>query len=65
MVGYIEPLEDAEPGEIFRFENNIVGNVIPPGFIPACEKGFKEAANSGALIGHPVEVLIENYSEVF
>ena len=35
-----------------------VGNAIPPGFITAIEKGFKEAVNSGALIGHPVEVCV-------
>jgi hypothetical protein len=40
----------------FEFENGIVGNAIPPNFIPACEKGFREAVNAGALIGHPVEV---------
>jgi translation elongation factor EF-G len=56
VVGYIEPLTDPEPGETVRFENNIVGNAIPPGFLPACEKGFKDATNSGHLIGHPVEV---------
>jgi hypothetical protein len=32
------------------------GNNIPPEFHSAIEKGFKEAANSGALIGAPVEV---------
>jgi translation elongation factor EF-G len=40
----------------FEFENGIVGNAIPPTYIPACEKGFREAVNAGALIGHPVEV---------
>ena len=40
----------------FEFENGILGNAIPPNFIPACEKGFREAVNAGALIGHPVEV---------
>ncbi|XP_065623641.1 elongation factor G-1, mitochondrial isoform X2 [Quercus suber] len=35
----------------------IVGLAIPSNFIPAMEKGFKEAANSGSLIGHPVEHL--------
>ena len=34
----------------------IVGNAIPPNYIPACEKGFREAVNAGQLIGHPVEV---------
>ena len=54
VAGYIEPLpEDAE--EDFVFENEIVGNADPPNFIPAIEKGFKEAVNSGSLIGHPVQ----------
>ena len=39
-----------------EFENEIVGGAIPPNYVPACEKGFREAANSGALIGFPVEV---------
>ena len=56
MVGYIEPLEDPEPGEKVRFENRILGNAIPPGYIAAVEKGFIDACNSGTLIGHPVEV---------
>lgn len=37
-----------------------MGNTIPPAFIPGCEKGFKEAANSGTLIGHPVEVFVRS-----
>lgn len=32
------------------------GNDIPPEYYTSIEKGFKEAANSGALIGAPVEV---------
>lgn len=32
------------------------GNDIPPEYYGSIEKGFKEAANSGALIGAPVEV---------
>ena len=30
----------------FEFDNMIVGQAIPSNFIPAIEKGFKEAANS-------------------
>nr|CAD1838464.1 unnamed protein product [Ananas comosus var. bracteatus] len=41
----------------FEFENMIIGQAIPSNFIPAIEKGFKEASNSGSLIGHPVENL--------
>ena len=38
-----------------EFENGIIGNAIAPGYILACDKGFKEAAQTGGLIGHPVE----------
>lgn len=54
VVGYIEPLPRDHPNK-FEFENGIVGNAIPPNFVPAIEKGFREAVNSGALIGHPVD----------
>ncbi|CAK8541339.1 unnamed protein product [Lathyrus sativus] len=56
VIGYIEPLP-TESGTKFEFENMLVGQAVPSNFIPAIEKGFKEAANSGALIGHPVENL--------
>jgi elongation factor G len=51
----MEPLPEDEP-ERFQFAREIVGNAIPPSFLPACEKGFREAANSGGLTGHPVQV---------
>ncbi len=47
----IEPLER---GKGFVFENAIVGGVIPKEFIPAVEKGVKEALDSGILAGYPV-----------
>ncbi|KAJ7950864.1 Elongation factor G, mitochondrial [Quillaja saponaria] len=56
VIGYIEPLPEGSPTK-FEFENMIVGQAIPSNFVPAIEKGFKEAANSGSLIGHPVEHL--------
>jgi len=39
-----------------EFDNQIVGTAIPAGYISSIEKGFREACNSGALIGYPVEV---------
>ena len=54
VVGRIEPLPEGHPTK-FEFVNAVVGNAIPPNFIPAVEKGFMEAVNSGQLIGHPVE----------
>ncbi|KAK9143846.1 hypothetical protein Syun_013246 [Stephania yunnanensis] len=54
VVGYIEPLP-AGSSTKFEFDNMIIGQAVPSNFIPAIEKGFKEACNSGSLIGHPVE----------
>ncbi|KAM7472065.1 hypothetical protein LguiA_010248 [Lonicera macranthoides] len=54
VCGFVEPLPAGSPTK-FEFENMIIGQAIPSNFIPAIEKGFKEAANSGSLIGHPVE----------
>lgn len=41
-------------GEGFEFVNNIVGGVIPRQYIPAVEKGIKEAMHGGVLAGYPV-----------
>jgi elongation factor G len=47
-------LEPGERGSGVVFENKIVGGAIPREFIPAVEKGIKEAAASGVLAGYPV-----------
>ena len=41
-------------GEGFKFENKVVGGVIPRNFIPAIEKGVVEAMLHGILAGFPV-----------
>jgi elongation factor G len=46
----VEPV----PGEGFAFENKIVGGTIPKEFIPAVEKGVREALDSGVLAGYPI-----------
>jgi elongation factor G len=43
-----------ERGTGYVFENDIVGGVIPKEFIPAIEKGVKEAMERGVLCGYPV-----------
>jgi elongation factor G len=48
----IEPLP---AGEGFEFVNKIKGGVIPSSFIPAVEKGVREAMESGVLAGYPVK----------
>ena len=45
----IEPYEDG-----FKFENRITGGVIPKEYIPAVEKGVREAMDTGILAGYPV-----------
>ncbi len=47
-------LEPGERGSGTVFINKIVGGVIPREYIPAVEKGIKEAAESGVLAGYPV-----------
>ncbi|MGA2319141.1 MAG: elongation factor G [Solirubrobacteraceae bacterium] len=48
----IEPLG---PGEGFEFVDQIKGGVIPSSFIPAVEKGVREAMDAGVLAGYPVQ----------
>lgn len=47
-------LEPGELGSGITFEEKIVGGVIPREYIPAVEKGVREAAESGVLGGYPV-----------
>ncbi len=47
----IEPLPR---GQEFEFVDKIVGGAIPKQFIPAVEKGVREAMRSGILAGYPV-----------
>ena len=48
----IEPLGT---GEAFEFVDKIKGGVIPSSFIPAVEKGVREAMEAGVLAGYPVK----------
>jgi len=50
---YLE-VEPSEPGKGFEFENKIVGGVIPKEYIPAVEKGIREALDNGVLAGYPM-----------
>ena len=43
-----------EAGSGIQFESGIVGGSIPREFIPACEKGVREAAEHGVLSGYPL-----------
>jgi elongation factor G len=43
-----------EPGKGFEFIDAIKGGTVPREFIPAVEKGLKEALTNGVLAGYPV-----------
>ena len=48
----IEPLER---GEGFQFVDEIKGGAIPGTFIPAVEKGVRQALAAGAVAGYPIQ----------
>ena len=48
---------DVEPGKAgsgFVFEDRIKGGTVPREYIPAVERGMREATNSGVVEGYPV-----------
>ena len=47
-------MEPLPRGGDFEFVNDIFGGAIPKNFIPAVEKGIKDAAARGYLAGYPV-----------
>ncbi|OGI06444.1 MAG: translation elongation factor G [Candidatus Melainabacteria bacterium RIFCSPLOWO2_12_FULL_35_11] len=47
-------LEPLPPASGFEFVNKIVGGIIPKEYIPAIEKGIKEAMVGGVLAGYPI-----------
>ncbi|NCN21965.1 elongation factor G [Candidatus Falkowbacteria bacterium] len=63
----IEPLVDSDKN--FEFVDEVKGGIIPKEFIPAIEKGVKEAILSGSLAGFPMvnikaTVFFGSYHEV-
>lgn len=59
-------LEPRERNKGFEFSNEIKGGIIPQEFIPAVEKGVKEAMDKGALAGYPmVDMMVALYDGSF
>ncbi|MEW5869308.1 MAG: elongation factor G [Chloroflexota bacterium] len=54
MYGHVVlDIQPGEPGSGILFESAIVGGKIPREFIPAVEKGVREAAEGGVISGYP------------
>ncbi|MBA4420091.1 MAG: elongation factor G [Anaerolinea sp.] len=47
-------LAPVERGQGIVFENKIFGGAIPTEYIPAIEKGIREASETGVLAGYPI-----------
>ena len=47
-------IEPMERGSGFEFVNKIVGGHVPKAYIPAVEKGVREAMGEGVLASHPL-----------
>jgi elongation factor G len=55
QYGHVWLIVEPQPaGKGFEFVNKVVGGAIPKEYIPAAEKGIKEALGSGALAGYPL-----------
>jgi elongation factor G len=59
-------IEPGERGSGFVFENEVVGGAIPKEFIPAVEKGIRDAMSRGVLAGYPViDLKVELYDGTY
>jgi len=59
-------LQPGEPGSGIIFKNDIVGGIIPREYIPAVEKGVREAAEGGIFAGYPAtDIYVRLYDGSF
>ena len=54
QYGHVKLQLEPFPGGGFEFLNKIVGGTIPKEYIPAVEKGIREAMEGGVLAGYPM-----------
>jgi elongation factor G len=47
-------IEPNEQGKGYEFINGVVGGAVPREFVPAVDKGIKEAVETGVIAGYPV-----------
>jgi elongation factor G len=55
MYGHVwVKLEPLDAGSGYEFVNKIVGGVVPREYVPAVEKGIRDAMTRGVMAGYPV-----------
>jgi elongation factor G len=54
QYGHVWLKLEPNPGKGYEFVNGIVGGTVPREFIPAIDKGIKEAVDTGVIAGYPV-----------
>ncbi len=62
QYGHVKITLEPNPGKEFEFVNKISGGAIPREYIPAVEKGAREALEGGVVAGYPlVDVKVTLY----
>jgi len=54
QYGHVWLKIEPNPGKGYEFVNGIVGGAVPREYIPAIDKGIKEAVDTGVIAGYPV-----------
>ncbi|MGL5761333.1 MAG: elongation factor G [Cetobacterium sp.] len=54
QFGHVKITLEPNPGKEFEFVNKITGGAIPREYIPAVEKGCREALEGGVVAGYPM-----------
>ena len=54
QFGHVKITLEPNPGKEFEFVNKITGGAIPREYIPAVEKGCREALEAGVVAGYPM-----------
>ncbi len=54
QYGHVWLRLEPNPGKGYEFVNGIVGGTVPREYIPAVDKGIKEAVETGVIAGYPV-----------
>ena len=55
QYGHVKIIAEPNPGKGYEFVNKITGGSIPREYIPAVDKGIKEAMEAGVIAGYPVQ----------